>query len=115
MFGGELQALKRRLHPISLNTELPGLYTRYHAATFADDKQALGRDIVRVQRALDDTDHAAVFGVIDRAYAEVCHCRVCGLAKAQVPPRPSGGEKFHDLFHPDSLCWTTCVGCCISF
>jgi hypothetical protein len=70
-FGAQLKALKRRLHPASLSADLASLYGRYHEAAFAADKQAIGRDIVRLQRTLDDTEHASVFGAIDRAYAEV--------------------------------------------
>jgi hypothetical protein len=70
-FGARLHALKRRLHPLTLHPDLPALYTRYHDAASPEDKVALGKDIVRVQRTIDDTEHASVFGAIDRAFAEV--------------------------------------------
>ena len=79
-FGARLHALKRRLHPLTLHPDLPALYTRYHDAASPEDKVALGKDIVRVQRTIDDTEHASVFGAIDRAFAEVGN----GHASAQV-------------------------------
>jgi hypothetical protein len=78
--------MKRRLHPHTQCAELAPLYARYQAATFATDKAALGKEIVRLQRTLDDTEHSSVFGVIERAYAEVCE----GLGGGGVPSGSGG-------------------------
>ncbi len=68
-YRARVSALRRSLHPLTDHAEYAALLERFHAEESDAAKQALGRDIVRLQGEVSDAELLRAFGSVDEMLA----------------------------------------------
>ena len=70
-FRSRLLTLRRALHPLTNLAPYNALLERFRASASDEERRDLGRQVVRVQREVDEAPFLKTFGVLDAVLAEV--------------------------------------------